>query len=279
MEAYINTKKAVERYTDKGSLSFLEVTPAFLKDFESYLFSTGCTAGGIGAYYRTFRALINQAIREGILKQELYPFKNQFNSKGYDMSKLKTSYNPRALSLEDMEKFKNFDIEKYPWLKQTHSIAMFIYYSKGMNFADLCHLKWENIYERLNYTRRKTGGNFSIKLSKQIEDIIEQYKGNNPFYVFPFLTEYHATEKQKRYRIGKCRKKFNSDLKEICKILEIPVNMTSYVLRHTYATTLKRKGASIALISQSMGHKNIEVTNHYLKSFENEEIDKLDELL
>jgi len=42
---------------------------------------------------------------------------------------------------------------------------------------------------------------------------------------------------------------------------------------------LKRKGADISLISQSMGHKNVEVTNHYLKSFGDDKVDALDDLL
>ena len=77
----------------------------------------------------------------------------------------------------------------------------------------------------------------------------------------------------------KKRAQFNKKIKEIAKLLGIEGNMTSYILRHSFATTLKRQGASVELISQSMGNQNVEVTSHYLKSFGNDEVDKLDDLL
>ena len=77
----------------------------------------------------------------------------------------------------------------------------------------------------------------------------------------------------------KKRTQFNKRLKEIGELSGVTVDLSSYVLRHTYATTLKRKGAPIAKISEAMGHQNTETTNHYLKSFGDELVDALDELL
>ena len=71
----------------------------------------------------------------------------------------------------------------------------------------------------------------------------------------------------------------NGDLKEIGVLLKLEIKLTSYVARHTYATTLKRKNANIGYISQAMGHADVQTTKVYLENFENEEIDKLDELL
>jgi site-specific recombinase XerD len=71
----------------------------------------------------------------------------------------------------------------------------------------------------------------------------------------------------------------NKDLKKIAKKLKIDVDLTSYVLRHSFATTLRRKGASVEKISQAMGHRNTDITMAYLKRFSNEEVDVLDDLL
>ena len=71
----------------------------------------------------------------------------------------------------------------------------------------------------------------------------------------------------------------NGDLKEIGVLLKLEIKLTSYVARHTYATTLKRKNANIGYISQAMGHADVQTTKVYLENFENDEIDKLDELL
>ena len=50
--------------------------------------------------------------------------------------------------------------------------------------------------------------------------------------------------------------------------------LTTYAARHTYATVLKRSGVSVALISESLGHSNVSITQIYLDSFENSQIDE-----
>ena len=59
----------------------------------------------------------------------------------------------------------------------------------------------------------------------------------------------------------------------------IDVPLTSYVARHTFATTLKRKGVDIAVISESMGHESVNTTRAYLKRFGSEVLDAADQLL
>ena len=44
--------------------------------------------------------------------------------------------------------------------------------------------------------------------------------------------------------------------------------------RHSYATVLKRSGVSTAIISESLGHSSEKVTQIYLDSFENSQIDE-----
>ena len=55
--------------------------------------------------------------------------------------------------------------------------------------------------------------------------------------------------------------------------------ITTYTARHSYATTLKRSGANIAYISESLGHNDLSTTEHYLASFEKEEREKNAQLL
>ena len=50
-------------------------------------------------------------------------------------------------------------------------------------------------------------------------------------------------------------------------------NVNFHLLRHTYATVLKRSGVSVALISESLGHSDLSTTQIYLDSFENSQID------
>ena len=40
--------------------------------------------------------------------------------------------------------------------------------------------------------------------------------------------------------------------------------------RHSYATVLKRKGASALIISENLGHSSLKTTENYLDSFTND---------
>ena len=50
--------------------------------------------------------------------------------------------------------------------------------------------------------------------------------------------------------------------------------ISTYTARHSYATVLKRSGANIAYISESLGHADLKTTENYLASFEREEREK-----
>jgi len=62
----------------------------------------------------------------------------------------------------------------------------------------------------------------------------------------------------------------NKRLKEIGKSLNI-YHLSTYSARHSFATVLKRSGANIAYISESLGHADQKTTENYLASFEQEE--------
>lgn len=66
----------------------------------------------------------------------------------------------------------------------------------------------------------------------------------------------------------------NKWLKRIGKELELPLEITTYVARHTYATVLKRSGAPISIISGGLGHKLESTTQTYLDDFEEEIYDE-----
>ncbi|MBV3842088.1 tyrosine-type recombinase/integrase, partial [Bacteroides xylanisolvens] len=64
--------------------------------------------------------------------------------------------------------------------------------------------------------------------------------------------------------------KCNRRLKKIAQDIGI-FQLTTYTARHSFATVLKRGGAKTSYISESLGHSNLSVTEHYLAYFEKEE--------
>ena len=139
---------------------------------------------------------------------------------------------------------------------------------------DIAYLTKENLIDgRLIYTRRKTGKLIKIPLQPQAMELIEKYGNKNNSYLFPILSDFHKTEQQRANRVHKVITKVNQRLKEVGKALDIPIDLTTYVARHSQATVMKKAGVSTSIIRELMGHSSERVTQIYLDSFDNEQID------
>jgi integrase len=279
-------EKAGFRWEWKGGkvFPFADLTAAKLEKLEQHLRDEGCTGGGISVYMRTLRAVVGKAMKAGMMHPDQYPFETGTRA-GYSMKGLKSERNPRALTEADMDKLKSFPFDEAPHLAQSVRLFTFSYYARGMNFVDMAHLKPENIVDgRIEYRREKTkrkgrDAEFSVKVSEPLAEILAAFDGQEGPYLFPILGEAHATDKQKWNRIRKCLKAVNADLKEAAEVVGIRTNLTTYVARHTFATTWKRKGASVEMISEAMGHSSVQVTTGYLGRFHSEVLDKADAML
>jgi site-specific recombinase XerD len=88
-------------------------------------------------------------------------------------------------------------------------------------------------------------------------------------HIFGFLAGNETPlqiKKRTRDVISNC----NRHLRKIGKAINIE-GLSTYTARHSYATVLKRSGANIAYISESLGHNDLKTTENYLASFEKEE--------
>lgn len=268
--AYKDVYNSFFKFHKNRNLVFREITPALLDKYETFLRSKRNTDGGIGLKMREIRALFNDAIKKGIVDEKYYPFKV------YKISKLKGKGIKKAISRDEMKLMEALDTEKFPHLLDTRNYMAFSYYMGGMNFIDMMKLKWGNIQgDRILYIRSKTKGRFTVKMVEPVMKIIAYYKSQNRLtdFVFPILLKENLTPIQIENRKHKTLRKFNKQLKEIAKIQGVTQNVTSYVIRHSYATNLKFAGISSDLIGQSMGHSDVSVTNSYLKDFEDTVID------
>ncbi len=267
--AYEETKLSLIRYAGK-TIYFKEVTATFLEKYEVYMRERGNEDGGIAFKMREIRAVFNKAIMRNLISQETYPFKF------YKISKLKGKANKRALSIEEFKQFRDLDLSEIPYLKEAHYYFLFSFYTRGMNFVDMMKLQWSDIQNgRIYYKRSKTKGQFNIEITEKVEEILQFYKSQNrpTNYVFPILLHENLTPKQIANRKKKVMQRYNSKLKELAKIAGIEKTITTYVARHSFATILKQKGTSTDVISELMGHADVNITKTYLKEFENEVLD------
>jgi len=244
-------------------MAFDDIDLNFIRKFEDWMIRKNIAVTTRSIDLRTFRTVWRNAIKERDCKDTHYPFKD-FPFSKYNNPKTKK----RAITQEQFQKIANLKLEDDK-LVNSRNYFLFSYYCRGLNFTDLAGLKWTNIIDgHLNYVRAKTKEQFDFKLHPEALHILNFYKnmeGNSDDgYIFPILYKRHATVRSKRDRRQKILKRVNKDLKTISEKAEIQKNLTTYVARHTYATTLKAKGISIEEIGKTLGHDSIKTTEIYL---------------
>lgn len=260
-----STKNSIANFTENKDYDFNSLGLDFIRMYEMYLLERKCAATTRSVYFRTFRTLWKNAIRDKVCPETNYPFKD-FNFAKYNNPRTKK----RAITKEQIDKVAELDLSSdQDTLINSRNYFLFSFYCRGLNFTDLASLKWENIKDgELNYIRSKTKEGFSFQLHTSAVKIIEYYKhieGNSDAgYIFPILYKRHHSEKSIRDRKLKILKRVNKDLKELATKAGIEKNITTYVARHSYATVLRRNRISKEIIGQSLGHENTKTTDIYL---------------
>ena len=256
---------------------FTDIDFQFLKDYEVYLRKKGLANNSIATQFSCFKSTYNKALEEGVFTNEDSPFKK------FTVGKLWTQTRKRAIHKEDVQKLKEFDLStliKYPtpYLEFARDIFMFSYLTAGINFKDIATLRYCDLDNgRIYYSRHKTQKKMNTILLPDALKILNKYikkDAGAEDYIFPILDRnIHITEQQQADRVQKVLKQVNRKLKVISKALNLKINLTTYVARHTFATVLKRSGVDIGIISESLGHSDLKTTQIYLDSFENTQID------
>ena len=260
-------KKSLLDYNKRLNISFMDINMNWLKDYETWLRQKNYGENSIGIRFRTFRVLYNIAIEKGIVKSEHYPFKT------YKVAKLHMETIKRAISKHDIKKIIDYKT-KDEYTQLSIDIFLFSYFCGGINFKDIAYLTRENVIDnKLVYFRKKTKKLIRLPLNDNAMKIINKYDVPNCLYLFPIFNDKHITELQKANRLHKVLSIVNARLKRIGKELNLPIKLTTYVARHSFATVLKKAGVSTAIISESLGHTSEKTTQIYLDSFDNEQIE------
>lgn len=249
-------------------IPFSDIDMAWLKRYELWMKEQNLSVSTISTRIRHLRAVFNLAITEHSIKNDCYPFHS------YKVSKLNKQTAKRALSKQDILKVMQYKATS-PMECLAIDVFVFSYLNAGINFIDISKLKHSNIIENhLTYNREKTKKLISIPLQAEALEIIAKYKKVKSPYLFPVLSPFHKTEIQIANRLHKVLAKINKHLKHIGEKLELPIPLTTYVARHSYATVLKRAGVSTSIISESLGHSSEKITQVYLDSFDSTQINE-----
>ncbi len=263
---------------NKKDLFFNELTPKWLKDFETHLLSKN-VKNTVSKQLGYVQTIINQAISDKMLSKDNNPFD------GY-----KFSFDPtERLKLTEEEFQQIEDLELDPTLRVCHArdIFLFMYYTHGMRIGDALFVRVKDIYTdgpqtRLKYQMQKTKTYKDVLLSAQVLAIVTSYKQNKQgfAFLFPFLKNDLNYQDKRIFKLEKEAKTsiVNNNLKKVAERLGWDIKLTCHIARHTFADNARRKGVNTYSISKALGHTRLATTEQYLKNFDQKSVDSVNDI-
>lgn len=272
--SYSNCLSSMKKFVTRKKLVFEDITPEFLRAYEKWMLDQGKSITTVGIYLRSLRTIFNQAINDGAIEKEHYPF----GKRKYQIPSSKNT--KKALSLAEIQKIISYKAERGSTEERSRDLWVFSYLCNGMNLKDIALLKYENIDgDKLTFVRAKTKRStrqnlktIRVHLHPIAKEIIARWGNNSQNlddYIFPIL-EKGISPKRELALIRQATKTVNKYMERIGFAVEIDRKVTTYYARHSFSTALKRSGAPIEFISESLGHSNLKTTESYLDSFEDD---------
>lgn len=199
-------------------------------------------------YIRNISAMVNHAKKMGLVTD------NPFSIYDKTLNEVQTTF----LTLEELRRIENKDFSNRR-LDVARDIFLFSCYTSYspidvMNLRQGNYTLDEDCDSWLKTKRQKTKVKTNVLVIPSLKRIIEKYQ-NDPECI-----------EENRLIPNRSNSNMNAYLKEIADLCNIDKNLTWYVGRHTFATTVAlANDLPMEIISQIMGHKRITQTQHYAK--------------
>jgi integrase len=273
-----------------NDVPFSQMTPQLLSDFEGWLRSQNICRNSSSCYLRSLSTIWHKAERDGLIKKRtsggrVYTFENPF--KGTYRGRCKTR--KRAVGADSVSRVYNLDIEavltadsgkpagmrlrnRIDRLELYRDLFIFSFCARGMTFVDMANLRKDEVRDGIIvYSRQKTGQRVEVRMEPIMQSVIDRHPSSSSF-LFPILDDNDSKlTAYKKYR--NALRQYNKSLHEIGELTGIS-HLTSYVARHSWATTAHENDLPVPVISQALGHNSLATTEIYLKSLEVNAIDE-----
>ena len=233
----------------RPGLDFKDITYTFLKEFEVHLKEKGNSVNTIAKHLRQLRTLVNEAINQGYIPSDAYPFRKY---------KIKQEKGRKEfLTPDELKRLENLDVDK----KLRHVLDAFLFCCyTGLRYSDFCQLTPENII-RVNGKRWlyfksvKTDVEIRLPLHLLFEGkalaVLERYD---------IVTDFA--------KIGP-NSEANKYLVQLAALARIRKHITYHTARHTCATLLVHQGVPITTVQKLLGHASVRTTEVYSEVLSN----------
>lgn len=262
-ETYQTTLNSFMRFREGIDLTFDMIDSELMEHYEAELRRHGLLRNTSSFYMRVLRTNYRLAVEKG-LTPDRHPFKHVYC--GMDKTV------KRSISFAEIKKIKELDLSRKRVMDFARDMFIFSFCTRGMSFIDMAYLKKNDLkHGCLTYRRKKTGQLLVIEWTKQMQDILDKYKPNSTQYLLPIITREDGNE---RRQYQNQMRKINRRLKDIATSIKLPVPLSLYYSRHSWATIARCKDIPISIISEGLGHDSEITTRIYLDSIKSYEVDK-----
>lgn len=227
----------------RSGLDFKDITYTFLKDFEVYLREKGNGINTVAKHLRQLRTLVNEAINQGYIHADAYPFRK------FKIKQEKGRH--EFLTPDELKKLENLEVHD---LKLRHVLDAFLFCCYvGLRFSDFCQLTPSNFIrvngkKWLHFKSIKTGIELRLPLHLLFEG-----------RALSILDKYDITEFA---NLGS-NSEVNKSLSVIIGMTRIKKHITYHTARHTCATLLIHQGVPITTVQRLLGHTSVKTTEIY----------------
>ena len=267
-EIYTCTLRSFMKFRKEKDLLISQLDSLIMEDYESYLRKNGLTLNTISFYMKRLRAIYNKALEQYGL-EDRKPFAHSFTKN--------TPTAKRALTAENIHQ-----IVAATTVTEEEALArdlfLFSFYTRGMSFVDIAFLEKGSLKDgQLIYKRKKTGKELRVAWRPCMQEIADRHPSLDGKHLLGIVNQNVVTDVRKQYHYRQCR--VNKALQKFTRRIGIPMKVTMYCARHSWATIAKEKNIPISVISDSMGHNSEKITRIYLKSINDNVIDRYNDML
>jgi site-specific recombinase XerD len=130
-----------------------------------------------------------------------------------------------------------------------------------------------NIRDSLEFTEQKTGKNRDIELNQEVKEALQYFfKKTGVFDLEEFIFRDSRNIKNRENKpISRIRA--YQVINKYARQAGVQTKVGTHTLRKIFGTHARKQGIPIELVSEALGHRNIEVTKRYL-GITNDEVKK-----
>lgn len=263
---YLTAARSWTRFLGHPSWRFAQMTADTMGRYQQWLCHEGLCHNTVSAYMRCLRAMYNRVTGDNGGQ----PFAKVFTGRERTCK--------RSVTADVMVRLQRLALPEGSSLALARDLFLFGFQALGMPFVDMAYLKKSQVAGGvISYDRHKTGQHILVPVTPEMDCLMRRYASASTTYVFPILTHLPSADQHRQYRHA--LRRYNYLLHRLSARVEAPGQLSSYVVRHSWASIAYQHHIDISLIGKALGHTKTSTTMVYIKSLFDKDLAAANETL